>query len=50
MARQISFFFLALAVFAGVRAQAQAPAFPLDSITVEGNRILAEKGIAERPG
>src|SRR5215472_1264591 len=50
MARQISLFFLALAVFGGARAEAQAPAFPIDSIAVEGNRILNTKGIAEASG
>jgi outer membrane protein assembly factor BamA len=50
MARQISFVLLVLAAVAGAADRAQAQAFPVDSITVEGNRILSEKGIVAASG
>jgi outer membrane protein insertion porin family len=50
MARQISFVLLVLAAVAGTAAHAQAQAFPIDSITVEGNRILSEQGIVAASG
>jgi outer membrane protein assembly factor BamA len=46
MARQIPFFLLVLAA----AANAQTQAFPIDSITVEGHRILTEKGIVQASG
>ena len=50
MARQISLFFLLFAAFGCGAADAQAPAFPVDSIAVEGNRILSAQGIAAASG
>jgi outer membrane protein assembly factor BamA len=62
MARQISFLLLLFAGFFQVTAAVAQPpktvsggddpsaAFPIDSITVEGNRILPEKGIVAASG
>jgi len=50
MTRQISLFLLLFAALGAAAADAQTLSFPVDSITVEGNRILSAQGIAAASG